>query len=82
MDRIRYEIVSKLKDRKGEPLFRKYGVTTDFEKARSYHLFHFQHLTHPDPQLREWIFVHGVNSLEIIRLTKPNPKKRTSGSAV
>lgn len=66
MAKVTYRIESKIKGPDGKSEFIKYGTSENIEYTIKWHKFHLIHRTHPDPQLRDYVFRKGVDSLEFI----------------
>lgn len=85
MAKVSYRIQSKINGPDGKSEFVKFGTSENIEYTIKWHKFHLVHRTHPDPQLRDYVFRKGLDSLEfIVDMPEPiieqaivEPKKET-----
>lgn len=66
MGKVSYRIQSKILNQFGNSEFVKFGTSENIEYTIKWHKFHLAHRTHPDPQLRDYVFRKGLDSLEFI----------------
>lgn len=74
MAKVSYRIESKINGPDGKSEFIKYGTSENIEYTIKWHKFHLIHRTHPDPQLRDYVFRKGLASLEFIIDMPPEEK--------
>ena len=66
MAKVSYRIQSKINGPDGKSEFVKFGTSENIEYTIKWHKFHLVHRTHPDPQLKDYVFRKGIDSLEFI----------------
>lgn len=66
MAKVTYRIQSKINGSDGKSEFVKFGSSENIEYTIKWHKFHLVHRTHPDPQLKDYVFRKGLDSLEFI----------------